>query len=179
MTAENAPSSAVSPQGRRVLVAIVTGDPGDRIQRWRLDHDPAQAHRIPPHTTLCYWVPGISMADLGAQVQHAFSRPATAWLGGVREFANDQHTFYVEVSRHSAVDEARTRLYDRTHTELPGHAEWTWHVTCVRDSRERDLPALRAAATRLTLECEWPVEKVACLELRADRYVVLEEWQVG
>ena len=56
MIEENAPSSVASPQGRRVLVAVVTGDPGERIQQWREKHDPDQAHRLPPHTTLCYAV---------------------------------------------------------------------------------------------------------------------------
>ena len=54
---EQPPPSDVSPPGRRVLVAVVTGEAGVRIQTWRERHDPEQARRLPPHTTLCYWAP--------------------------------------------------------------------------------------------------------------------------
>ena len=62
------PSS--SAQGRRVLVAVVTGVIGERVQAWRDEHDPGQARRIPPHSTLAYWPPtvdgdGIAVEDAG------------------------------------------------------------------------------------------------------------------
>jgi len=71
------------------------------------------------------------------------------------------------------------RLYDGTHLELPGRPDWTWHVTCVRNSRSRpDLEALRRAATELDLDAAWPIDTIAYLELRGDRYEALATWQV-
>ena len=73
---------------------------------------------------------------------------------------------------------------EQAHLALPrreagGDAWWTWHVTCVRDARGRDLAALRREAAALRLDLPWRVERVAYLELRGDRYVPLEEWSVG
>jgi 2'-5' RNA ligase len=179
MTGENAPSSAVSPDGRRIMVAVVTGEAGDRIQRWRERHDPEQARRLPPHTTLCYWTPDVDLDRLERQVRHAFAGPVEVTLGGVREFDNDQHTFYIDVLDTGALDDARRRLYDSTHVALPGYREWTWHVTCVRESLGHDLDVLRAAAANLRVESRWKVDTVACLELRGDRYEPLATWCVG
>jgi hypothetical protein len=179
LTPENAPSSVISPEGRRVLVAVVTGEPGARIQRWRETHDPGQASRIPPHTTLCYWVPEVPLADLKSQVIHAFRRPVRVRLGAVEEFDNEQHTFYVAVSDSAELDAARRRLYDGRYVALAGFREWTWHVTCVRESIGRDLLPLRAAARDLSLHSDWHIDTVACLELQDARYVALAEWSVG
>lgn len=178
MNQENGPSSAESPQGRRVLVAVVTGEPGERIQAWREMHDAIQARRLPPHTTLCYWVDKIDVDALGAQVRHAFAEPVTVRLGSVHEFDNDQHTFYVEVSDTGTLDTVRQRLYDGTHVQLIGLKEWTWHITCVRDSRDRDLDRLREHAKELVIDAAWPVSEIACLELRGDRYEPVASWQV-
>ncbi|GEM_PF-991133 len=169
----------VSPQGRRVLVARVTGEAGERIQAWRLQHDPGQARRLPPHTTLCYWPPAGDSAVLEAQVRHAFPAPVTVHLGAVKEFDNTDHTFYVDAHNTATLDAARTRLYDGTHVALPGRTQWTWHVTCVRYGRERDLAALRAAAASLSLNLPWVIDTVAYLELRGDRYEPLCEWSLA
>jgi 2'-5' RNA ligase len=174
----NEPSSVESPQGRRVLVAVVTGDAGQRIQAWREEHDPIQAQRLPPHATLCYWVPQIAMGTLERQVLHAFSEPVSVRLGRVGEFDNGEHTFYVHVQDTAPLDEARRRLHDGTHCPLPPLKEWTWHITCVRDSRERDLDVLRQAADRLECPSVWQIDTVACLELRGNRYQPLATWRV-
>jgi hypothetical protein len=168
-----------SPQGRRVLVAPVTGAIGERIQTWRLAHDPAQARRLPPHATLCYWAPTVAPPLLEAQVRHAFAAPVTVRLGGVREFANPELTFYVEIRETAALDAARARLYDGAHLALPGTPDWPWHVTCVRSTLGRDPATLRAAARELDLDAPWRLETVAYLELRGDRYEPLAEWRVG
>jgi len=168
-----------SPQGRRVLIAAVTGEVGDRIQAWRLAHDPVQARRLPPHATLCYWAPTVAPELLGAQVSHAFAAPVVVRLGGVREFANRERTLYVEVREPTALDAARARLYDGSHLALPGPPDWTWHVTCVRSTRGRDLAALREAAHELAFDLPWRLETVASLALRGDRYEPLAEWRVG
>lgn len=168
-----------SPQGRRVLVAPVTGEIGERIQAWRLAHDPAQARRLPPHATLCYWAPTVAPALLEAQVRHAFAAPVAVRLGGVREFANRELTLYVEVRETATLDAARARLYDGTHLALPGRPDWTWHVTCVRSTRGRDPAALRDAARELAFDAPWRLETVAYLELRGDRYEPLAEWRIG
>jgi hypothetical protein len=171
-------TSKESPQGRRILVAVVTGSLGDRIQAWRLWHDPQQAQRLPPHTTLCYWAPVAEPAVIEAQLRHAFCEPVVVHLGGVREFDNDQHTFYVELQQTAALDEARHRLYDGKHLELPPLTDWSWHVTCVRDSSERDLRKLRRTADELCLDAEWRVDTVSYLELRGSRYEELASWDV-
>lgn len=174
-------SEEASPQGRRVLVAVVTGEPGARIGAWRAEHDPEQAGRIPPHATLCYWAPAVPADDPGldAQVRHAFAEPVVVRLGGVREFGNREGTFYVAVRDTAALDAARRRLYDGTHLALPGRPDWEWHVTCVRSARGRDRAALRAAAAELVLDAAWAIARVALLELRGERYESLAEWAVG
>src|SRR5262245_9151246 len=95
------PPPPPSPEGssprRRVLVAVVTGEVGRRIQAWRERYDIVQATRLPPHATLCYWASVEPNAALAAQVRHAFPAPIEVRLGAVREFDNAEHTFYVEV----------------------------------------------------------------------------------
>lgn len=176
--ATNAPSSTASPPGRRILIAVVTGALGDRIQRWRQEHDPREARRLPPHTTLCYWAPVLKPDLLERQVRHAFGAPVRVRLGGVREFDNDQQTFFLEVLDTAPLDAVRERLYDGRFVPLPGYHAWTWHVTCVRESRGRDRGALRAAAGGLRLDAFWYVNTVAYAELRGDRYEPLATWSV-
>lgn len=170
------PSRDRSPQGRRVLVAVVTGDAGVRIQAWRERYDPEQALRLPPHVTLCYWAPVADPALIERQVRHAFDRPVAVRLGGVQRFENDEGTFYAAVLETAALDRARERLYDGAHLQLPGRRTWSWHVTCVRDARGRDVAALWSAARDLRLDVLWPVETVAYLELRDDRYEPVATW---
>ena len=177
MTDQPFPSEA-SPSGRRVLVAVVTGEAGGRIRAWRERHDPKQARRLPPHITLCYWAPVVEPELLERQVRHAFDRPVAVRLGSVHEFGNADHTFYVEVLDTASLDEARTRLYDGTHLELPGRPDWTWHVTCVRYGVCRDLDELRRLVTELSVDTVWQVDTVAYLELRGDRYALLAEWHL-
>jgi hypothetical protein len=138
-------TSAPSPEGRRILVAVVTGHAGEQIQRWREQYDPEQAKRLPPHATLCYWAPVADVENLEEQVRHAFPVPFDVRLGPVRLGTNDQQTMYVEVVDRSPLDEALVRLYDGTHVEMPvRRGDWLWHVTCVRESRGRDQAALMA-----------------------------------
>jgi hypothetical protein len=170
---------APSAPGRRVLVAVVTGEIGARIQRWREQHDPEQARRLPPHTTLCYWPPTVEPALLERQVRHTFDRPVSVRLGGVHEFGNRDQTLYIEVLDTADLDRARTRLHDGTHFQLPVRDDWTWHVTCVRYGRTGNLAALKQAAASLHLEAVWQIDTVAYLELRGDRYETVAEWRVG
>ena len=171
-------TSQASPQGRRILVAEVTGEAGRRIQAWRETNDPQEAKRLPPHSTLCYWAPDASKQALGRQVNHAFSEPVTVRLCPVKQGDNDQGTLYVEVREAEALDAALQRLYDGTYVAMPTVDHWRWHVTCVRDTRERDLEALWAAARQLDLDCAWRIEKVSYLELRGNRYEELACWRV-
>jgi hypothetical protein len=175
---ENAPSNAVSPQGRRVLVAVVNGEAGERIQAWRLQHDPREAARIPPHTTLCYWATGLDVDDLGLQVCHAFPAAIPIGLGEVAEFEDEQGTFYVKMLQTSALDAARRRLYDATHLDMGPAREWPWHVTCVRNTNGRDRRTLRSAAATLAPGDTWLLDEVACLELRGDRYETVRSWRL-
>jgi 2'-5' RNA ligase len=175
------PAADRSPSGRRILVAVVTGDVGRRVQAWRERYDARQAARLPPHATLCYRASVEPGAALEAQVRHAFPGPVDVRLGQVREFENDEHTFYVEVLEAAELDAARRRLYDRTHVELPRRLglDWTWHVTCVRDSRGRDREVLRRLAAELTVDAPWRIDRIAHLELRGERYEPLAEFELG
>lgn len=170
---------AESPEGRRVLVALVTGDAGTRIQDWRLQNNPEQARRIPPHATLCYWIPDVTMAVLDAQVRHAFPEPISVRLGRIEEFDNVDRTFFIEVSDTERLDAARERLFDGSVVDLPGRdRHWTWHVTCVRKSIGRNVALLREATRTLDLEIGWTVDTIACLELHGDRYEEVARWEL-
>ncbi|MFN0073517.1 MAG: 2'-5' RNA ligase family protein [Chloroflexota bacterium] len=177
MTESRFPPADASPPGRRVLVAVVTGSVGDQIQAWRKQHDPEQARRLPPHTTLCYWAPELS-AELDAQVRHAFHTPIRVQLGGVREFDNRDRTFFIEVLDTADLDAARDRLYDATYLTLEGNRPWTWHVTCIRYGARRDLASVRELVGSLTVNAPWNVDRVALLELRGNVYVTLQEWRL-
>jgi 2'-5' RNA ligase len=171
------PPSAPSPAGRRVLVAVVTGDVGERIQAWRLEHDPEQADRLPPHTTLCYVAPEPSAA-LGLQIRHAFPTPVTVTLGDVHEFDNADHTFYLNVVETQDLDAARQRLYDGKYLSLRGQASWTWHVTCIRYGARRDLEEVRRLTADFKIVAPWSVDRVALLELQGARYEELAAWRL-
>ena len=172
-------TSAPSPDGRRILVAVVTGEVGDRIQSWREKHDPEEAKRLPPHATLCYWAPEVEPETLERQVRHAFPAPFEVRLGDVRKGDNDQETFYVEVVDREPLDGALACLYDGTHVEMPRRRDgWLWHITCVRESRGRDQDALMAAARELCLDAPWSVDTVAYMELQGDAYVQLACWNL-
>jgi len=173
---------AGSPQGRRVLVARVTGESGERIQAWRQRHDPRQAERLPPHVTLSYWAPAADALRLDEQVRHAFNRPIEVRLGGVREFDNPDGTFYVEVLDAEALDAARERLYDGRFLAIERRpAWWPWHITCVRyaTGRGRDLDALRRSARDLQLDAPWQIRRIEHLQLGSGRYHPLADWDVS
>jgi len=178
LSAENQMTSAPSPQGRRIIVAVVTGETGARIQAWREQYDPREALRLPPHATLCYWAPDAPTEDIERQVRYAFPSTTDVRLGGVRQGSNDQGTLYVEVLDRTPLDEALQRLYDGTHVEFPGLREWRWHVTCVRDTRGKDVAALKQAAASLPDESSWQVDTVAYLELRGERYEPIALWRL-
>ncbi len=174
----------MSEQGRGILLAIVTGEVGKRIQRWREAHDPEQARRYPPHATLCYWVPedldvrgGIEALD--AQVRRAFPAPVEVGLGGPHIFENRGRTMYVEVRDHDALDAARGRLTDGTHLGLPGREGWTWHVTCLRRTDGVAPEVLAGAERELQIEAPWLVEEIAYLVLVGDEYERRRTWRLG
>ena len=172
-----------SPNGRRVLVAVVSGSLGELIQDWRERYDPEQARRLPPHATLCYWAPEVAdAAVLDAQIRHAFDRPVAVMLGQIGEFSNRDGTFFIEVSRTDELNAARARLYDGTHLQLAGEREFTWHVTCVRypdDARREELRlAAGDLADQIAANPVWSVDTIAWLELRGDRYEAIREWSI-
>lgn len=169
-------TSTPSPQGRRIIIAVVTGEAGERIQAWRLQHDAKEAVRLPPHATLCYWAPDEPVDALEKQVRHAFPRPVEVELGGVKQGNNDQGTLYVEVVDPAPLQQGLERLYDGTYAAFPAMDHWRWHVTCVRDTRGKDVDALKAAATSLQIDGAWCVDTVALMELRGDRYEDVARW---
>jgi len=168
-----------SPQGRRILIAVVTGPAGDVIQRWRETHDPEQARRIPPHTTLCYWAPVVDPAELEGQVRHAFPAPIPVRLGAVRTFHNRDRTRYLPVLDTDEFDAARVRLYDGTHTQLPKDHDWEWHVTCVRYAAAWSHEDLAEATAALPADAAWVVDTVAYMELRDGVYEPIVTWRIG
>lgn len=167
-----------SPPGRRILIAIVTGEVGEAIQRWRERHDSDQARRIPPHTTLAYWAPTVDPAALEAQVRHALPGPVTVRLGAARTFDNADRTRYLPVLDTAALDAARVRLYDGTHLALEKGQDWEWHVTCVRYAGDRDQAALDLAVRDLPDDAAWTVDTVAYMELRDGRYEPIAVWRL-
>lgn len=177
-------SDTPSPNGRRVLVAVVTGPLGEAIQTWRQEHDPQQARRLPPHTTLCYWAPPVNDADaLDRQIRHAFPGPVAVTLGGVHEFTNRDGTFFIEVRDTDALDDARTRFFDGTFCPLDGQQDFTWHVTCVRYPDNAKRADLRDAARSLTDTIAeaptWTIDTIAWLELRNGVYESLRTWTLS
>jgi hypothetical protein len=162
--------TGASSRRRRILVAVVTGPAGDHIQSWREQNDSRQARRLPPHTTLCYHAPAVEPGLLERQVRHAFSRGVVVWLGAVDLLNNDDRTLYIALEQTGKLDEARRRLYDGKHLALAGFAEWTWHVTCVRRSRGREIEPLRRSARVLEQLGPWRVAQIDYMELRGDRY---------
>lgn len=178
VTVTTPPSSGHSEVGRRVLHAVVTGPAGDRIQRWREAHDPDQAQRYRPHVTLGYRVPPVDLVTLEQQVRHAFPAPTVVELAGFEVFDNAEATGYVAIQTPTTLDEARVRLYDGMHLELPGAGEWRWHVTCQRSTRGCPDALLERAREELADLGEWRVELVALLELTGDRYASIAEWRL-
>src|SRR5437764_11834051 len=98
--------------GRRVLVAVITGEPGVRIQAWREKYDAKHASRLPPHLTVCYRPPDVGLESLEAQVRHAFPSPVCVRLGPVFVLAHREAPLAVQVLETAALDHARRRLVD-------------------------------------------------------------------
>src|SRR5262245_58646133 len=136
----------LTPGGRRVLVALVPGELGDRVQAWSERYDPKHATRLPAHLTVCYRPPEAPFESIEAQVRHAFSGPLTVRLGGVFVLAHAEMPLAVSVHATTPLDQARQRLFDGTHVQMGGRQEWPWHITCVRYGHSRDRDALLAAA---------------------------------
>jgi hypothetical protein len=169
-----------APHGRRVLVAVVTGRLGERIQAWRERHDARQAARLPPHLTVCYRPPDAPLELLEAQVRHAFPTPVTVRLGGVFVLNHPDAPFAVRVLETAPLDAARQRLFDGRFVDMGGRHEWPWHITCVRYGRLRDRDALlAAAAVELALDAPWTIADISYLELRDGRYQPLAEWELS
>lgn len=170
------------PVGRRVLVATVPGELGERIQRWRERHDAKQSTRLPPHLTVCYRPPvDVPLDQLEAQVRHGFPEPVRVWLGGAFVLNHREQPVAVQVLETEALDQARRRLFDRRHAEMGGRDEWPWHITSVRYGYKReDLPALLdLAATDLQLDAPWTIDEISYLELRNGRYEPVAEWRLA
>ncbi|MCA1644605.1 MAG: 2'-5' RNA ligase family protein [Chloroflexi bacterium] len=168
-----------TPTGRRVLVAVTRGRPGALIQAWREKYDPKHAARLPPHLTLCYRPPDAPLEALAAQVRHAFPDAIPVRLGEVFVLPHREAPMAVRVLETEALDDARRRLFDRTHAAMGGRDDWPWHITCVRYGHSRDRDALLAAAAQeLALDDPWTISAVSYLELRGSRYEALAEWSL-
>ncbi len=164
---------------RRVLVAVVTGEVGERIQAWRERHDAKQAARLPPHLTVCYRPPDGPLDELEAQVRHAFGSPVRVRLGSVFVLAHVEAPLAVSVHGTDELDQARQRLFDGTYIQMGGRHEWPWHITCIRYGHKRDREALLAAAAdQLALDHPWLLDRISYLELRNGRYQPVAEWDL-
>jgi 2'-5' RNA ligase len=165
---------------RRVLVVVVPGEIGARIQAWREAHDARRAQLLPPHMTLCYRAPHAPSELIEAQVRYAFPLPVVVRLGGVTELPNRDRTLVVEVLDAAELDHARRRLFDATHAAMGGYREWPWHITWVRYGVRRDSAALLAlAAHDLRFDAPWTIDTVSLLELHEGRYESVAEWRIG
>jgi 2'-5' RNA ligase len=175
-----ATAAAATAEGpRRVLVAVVPGVAGQRIQAWREAHDAWRSRLLPPHLTLCYRPPRVPASQIEAQVRHAFPRPVAVRLGGVTELPNRDRTLVVEVLDAADLDRARRLLFDTTFAEMGGYREWPWHITWVRYGIKCDSAALLAlAAHDLSFDQPWTIDTVSLLELRAGRYESVAEWRL-
>jgi hypothetical protein len=165
---------------RRVLVAVVPGAAGERIQAWRAAHDAWRSRLLPPHLTLCYRPPHAPLAEIGAQVRYAFPAPVAVRLGGVAELPNRDRTLVVEVLDAAELDAARRLLFDATHVEMGGYREWPWHITWVRYGIKCDSAAMLAlAADGLRFDEPWMIDTVSLMELRSGRYEPVAEWDLA
>lgn len=164
-----------------MLVAPLGGALGERIQSWRSVHDPRYAAVMRPHLTLCYQPPRVDPELIEAQVRHALAGPVSVRLGGVAELGNRDATLCLLVHATAALDAARTRLFDGRFVQFEGHRVWRWHITCVRNGRLRDRPALLAqAAHELRIDDEaWTIDTVSLLERSPIRYEPIAEWRLG
>ena len=164
---------------KRVLVAVVPGSAGSRIQTWRELHDGWRSRLLPPHLTLCYKPPPVPFDDIAAQVRHAFPAPVPVRLGGVAQLPNKDGTLVVEVLDTAELDAARRRLFDCRHAEMGGYREWPWHITWVRYGVRRDSAALLAeAADGLRIDAPWTIDRLGLLELRDGRYEPVAEFEL-
>ncbi len=165
---------------RRVLVAIVPGEAGARIQQWREEHDPWRARLLPPHLTLCYRPPHAPLSDIQAQVRHAFPSPVRVMLGDVGQLPNRDGTLVVLIREAEQLDEARRRLFDGTHVEMGGYREWPWHVTWIRYGLKSDSAAKLALGEHaLSFDQPWLLDTISLLELRNGRYEPVAEWDLS
>ncbi|MBV9354393.1 MAG: 2'-5' RNA ligase family protein [Chloroflexi bacterium] len=170
----------MSEPGRRVLLAVVPGEVGQRLQAWRARDDPVRARLLPPHLTLCYRPPNAAPAAIERQVRHALPEPVLVRLRGFTELPNRDRTLAVRVVESDALDEARRRLFDARYIELGGYREWPWHITWVRYGINRDRGAMLCQANReFPLDEAWLIETVSLLERRETDYQVLADWQLG
>jgi hypothetical protein len=128
--------------------------------------------------TLCYWAPDEPIEAIGRQVHHAFPRPVLVRHDGVRQGDNDQGTLFVEVIDQAPLSDGLKRLYDGTHVIFPPLRDWLWHVTCVRDTRGRDVEALKRSAADLRIEVPWLFDTVSLMELRGEKYEAVETWRL-
>jgi hypothetical protein len=164
---------------RRVLVTVVTGAEGERIQVWRAAHDPWRSRLLPPHLTLCYRPPSVGLDLIEAQVRYAFPRPVRVRLGGVRELPNRDRTLVVDILDVDELYHARRRLFDGCHVAMGGYREWPWHITWVRYGIRCDSAALLALAKDdLHFDTPWTIDSVSLLELQNGRYAPLISWNL-
>ena len=172
------------PVGRRVLVATVRGELGERIQRWRERHDAKHAKRLPPHLTVCYRPPvDVPLERLEAQVRHGFPRTGNGPPGR----SDSSSTIASSRSRWQsyeteALDAARHRLFDERYVEMGGRHEWPWHITSVRYGHNRE-DLRRPASAWPKPTCAWTppgrLTSISYLELRNGRYAPVAEWRLS
>ena len=166
--------------GRQVLVAIITGEAGRRIQEWRERHDPKQATRLPPHLTLCYRVPDAPLALIGAQVRHAFPSPVSVRLSRVFVLQHPEAPLAVSICQTDELDAARLRLFDGRYIQMGGRHDWPWHITCVRFGQSRDREALlQLAEVDLALDVPFTIATASYLALGGGRFHRLAEWDLS
>jgi hypothetical protein len=159
---------------------VVRGNLGDQIQAWRERYDAKHAARLPPHLTVCYRPPDASIAQLEAQVRHAFAAPVNVRLGQVFVLGHPEAPLAVSIHDTDVLEAARKRLFDGSTVQMGGRHEWPWHITCIRYGYKRDRETLlQAAAQELALDSAWLIDRISYLELRDGRYQPVAEWDLS
>ena len=113
-------------------------------------------------------------------MRHGFKAPVKVRLSSVFVLQHREAPLAVQVLETAELDQARRRLFDGTHVQMGGRAEWPWHITCIRYGHSRDREALLAAASQeLALDDEWLIDQLSYLELRNGRYEPVAEWPLS
>lgn len=162
---------------RRQAVLFLSGEASTAVQDLRRTWDPQEADRIGPHLTLVYEL------DASPSVRHELEEVAAAarrfhlWLGKTIRWGQPDDGIAIEVVDHEGgLGQLLTQLQSRGFrtTGKP-------HITLVH-GRSVGIPDLDRAWSSLRdqdLRARHPVERLAVIERRTERWVPVYECRLG